>query len=48
MRIVKFIESDNELIQQIEEYQKAHGISSFIGAIRKLCKDALKIEKITH
>jgi hypothetical protein len=48
MRTVKFNESDAELIKRIVEYQKAHGLSSFVGAIRKLCKDALEIEKITH
>lgn len=48
MRTIKFTESDADLIKQITEYQKAHGLSSFIGAIRKLCNDALKIEKIRH
>lgn len=48
MRTIKFTESDADLIKQIIEYQKAHGLSSFIGAIRKLCKDALEIEKIRH
>lgn len=48
MRIVKFNENDADLIKSIIEYQKAHGLSSFIGAIRKLCKDALEIEKIRH
>lgn len=47
-RTVNFLDSDAELVQAITEYQKAHGISSFIGAIRKLCKDALKIEEIRH
>ena len=48
MRTVKFNESDADLIKRIIEYQTAHGLSSFVGAIRKLCKDALEIEKITH
>ena len=48
MRMVRFIESDKELIEKIQKYQKAHGLTSFISAIRKLCKDALEIEKITH
>ena len=48
MRTIKFIDSDVDLIKQIIEYQKAHGLSSFVGAIRKLCKDALEIEKIRH
>lgn len=48
MKTVKFNESDADLIKQIKEYQKAHGLSSFVGAIRKLCKDALEIEKIRH
>ena len=48
MRTIQFIESDADLIKQIIEYQKAHGLSSFVGAVRKLCKDALEIEKIRH
>lgn len=48
MRTVKFNDNDADLIKRIVEYQKAHGLSSFIGAIRKLCKDALEIEKIRH
>ena len=45
---VKFNESDKELIKTIVEYQKAHGLPSFISAVRKLCNDALEIEKIRH
>jgi len=47
-KAVNFIESNEGLIQSIMDYQKAHGLSSFIAAIRKLCKDALAVEKITH
>ena len=47
---IKFNDSDGdvELIQKITEYQKAHGLSSFVAAVRKLCKDAIEIEKIRH
>ena len=47
---VKFNDNDrdNELVKKITEYQKAHGLSSFIDAVRKLCNDALEIEKIRH
>lgn len=48
MRTVKFIDDDEELIKKIEEYQKAHGLSSFVAAVRKLCKDALAVAEITH
>lgn len=48
MKQLKFNASDKELIAKIEEYKEAHGITSFIGAVRKLCKDALEIEKIRH
>lgn len=48
MKRVTFIESDKELIDKIIAYQKAHGLSSFIAAIRKLCADAIEIEKIRH
>lgn len=47
-KIVKFLDADAELVRAIVEYQSAHGLSSFIGAIRKLCRDALEIEKIRH
>ena len=47
-KIIKAIDDDKELIDKIKEYQKAHGLSSFIAAVRKLCKDALEIEKIRH
>ncbi len=47
---IKFNDSDydKELIKKITEYQKAHGLSSFIAAVRKLCEDAIQVEKITH
>lgn len=47
-KIVKFIDDDKDLIDKIKEYQTAHGLSSFVAAVRKLCKDALEIEKIRH
>ena len=47
-KIIKFIDDDKELIDKIKEYQKAHGLSSFVAAVRKLCRDALEIEKIRH
>ena len=45
---VKFTEQDKELIEKIKEYQKAHGLPSFIYAVRKLCGDALEIARIQH
>lgn len=48
MRRITFIDSDKDLIEKIIEYQKAHGLSSFVAAVRKLCRDALEIAKITH
>lgn len=47
-KIIKFIDKDNKLIDKIKEYQQAHGLSSFVSAVRKLCKDALEIERIRH
>ncbi len=47
-KVVNFNDSDEKLVKAIEEYQKAHGLSSFVAAVRKLCKDALEIEKIRH
>ena len=46
--MIKLIDDDQDLIDEIKEYQKAHGLSSFVDAVRKLCKDALEIEKIRH
>lgn len=49
-KVVAFRDTDEDkaLVREIMEYQKAHGLSSFISAVRKLCKDALAIEKIRH
>jgi len=47
-KVIKFIDDDKFLIDKIKEYQKAHGLSSFVAAVRKLCKDVLEIEKIRH
>lgn len=47
-RMISFIDSDKELVENIKEYQEAHGLPSLIAAVRKLCKDALEIEKIRH
>ena len=44
--MVRFIESDKTLINAIREYQEAHGLPSFTAAVRKLCGDAIEIEKI--
>ena len=48
MRRITFTDNDKELVEKIIEYQKAHGLSSFVATVRKLCKDALEIEKIRH
>ena len=48
MRRITFTDNDKDLIEKIIEYQKAHGLSSFVAAVRKLCRDALEIEKIRH
>ena len=47
-KTITFSENDDILIRQIQEYQTAHGLSSFVATVRKLCKDALAIEKIRH
>lgn len=48
MRTIKLGDSDKALIEKVKEYQVAHGIPSFVGAIRKLCQVALEVEKIRH
>lgn len=48
MKHIQFNDNDKELINKITEYQKAHGLPSFIAAVRKLCSDAIEIEKIRH
>lgn len=42
-----FTKSDEKLIKQIETYQHAHGLSSFIAAVRDLCQCALDLKRIT-
>lgn len=44
---VTFTDKDKNLIQQIEKYQNENGISSFVGAVRKLCSDALQLKRIS-
>lgn len=39
---------DSELIERIKGYQELHSISSFEEAVKRLCDDALEIEKIRH
>ena len=46
--ILNDTDEDKELVSKIKDYQKAHGLSSFVSAVRKLCKDALEIEKINY
>ena len=48
MKTVKFNDNDKDLVRKIIAYQKAHGLSSFVAAVRKLCSDAIEIEKIRH
>ncbi|MCQ2755206.1 MAG: hypothetical protein MJ231_09235 [bacterium] len=45
---ISFIESDTELIKDIQEYQEKHGLPYFVSAVRQLCKVALQTEKIAH
>lgn len=47
-KLLRFTENDADLVQKIREYQVAHGLPSFISAVRKLCMDALKIAEIQH
>lgn len=47
-KYVVFNDGDKDLIAKIKEYKEAHGLSSFVATVRKLCKDALEIEKIRH
>ena len=42
-KLVTFTDNDEALIAKIKEYQKAHGLSSFVAAVRKLCSDALEM-----
>ena len=41
-----FSEVDKELIERIENYQKAMSLPSFIAAVRDLCEKALSLRKI--
>lgn len=45
-QIVKFIESDEELIQQIKAFQKAQELPSFVAAVRLLCKNGLRMSDV--
>jgi predicted component of type VI protein secretion system len=41
-----FNKKDEELVKAIEDYQHRKQLASFIDAVRKLCSNALEIEKI--
>ena len=45
---IVFKDDDKELIEQIENYKKAHGLSSFVATVRKLCEVAIQVEEIKH
>ena len=49
-KLVRFTDSneDKNLIAEIEDYRKAHGLPSFISTVRKLCRDAMAVAKIQH
>lgn len=43
---VTFGERDLELIKKIETYQKEQGFTSFIEAVRILCKKGLQVNEL--
>ena len=47
-KLVTFTDNDEALMALFQRHQKAHGLSSFVAAVRKLCSDALEIAKIQH
>ena len=47
MKTATFTDADKDLIKEITKYQNSHGLPSFIAAVRKLCKDALQLKKIS-
>lgn len=46
-KTIGFIESDSDkdLIEKIDNYRKENNLS-FIGAVRKLCVDALNVNRV--
>ena len=44
-KTIGFVESDKELIEKIDKYRNETNLS-FVGAIRKLCADALDFKRI--
>ena len=44
-KTIGFVESDKELIEKIDKYRNENNLS-FVGAIRKLCADALDFKRI--
>lgn len=48
MKYVRFNgnERDKNLVKKIMDYQKKRGLSSFIGAVRNLCEDALDYKEV--
>lgn len=43
---VRFTENDKELLKQIEALQKAQELPSFVEAVRRLCKNGLRMSDV--
>lgn len=46
MKQVTFTDNDKELVNQIEEFQKAKNLRHFVEAVRVLCKEGLRMSDI--
>ena len=45
-KIASFTENDSELIEEIIKFQKEQGLSSFIAAVRILCRNGLHMSDV--
>ena len=40
---ISFTDKDKELVEQIQAFQRAQELPSFVAAVRKLCENGLQI-----
>jgi len=46
-KTASFTDKDAKLIEEIQRYQKSKDLSTFVAAVRELCRDALVIKQAT-
>ena len=45
-KCISFTDNDQELIKEIQEFQKAQNLPHFVEAVRVLCKNSLRMSNV--